>query len=198
VIQQDKDCFLTGSKMNANRINKSLWFVAVIPPDPIRSEVWDMKLEMRSKYHSKKSLSSPPHITLVAPFKIAQQYIGKVERIIREQIQGVRSFYTELNGFSAFAPRVLFVRPVKNKSLDLIWRKLNESLDSILPIDKRNKFNPHMTIATRDLTRDNYQKAADYFLLKRYERMFLVDKIYLLKHNGQRWDIYGEYKLRKQ
>ena len=49
--------------------DKNLFFIALIPPEPIKSEVMAFKKEMEEKFDSKAALRSPPHITLHMPFQ---------------------------------------------------------------------------------------------------------------------------------
>lgn len=44
------------------------YFIAIIPPSPIESDVLALKNFFKEKYNSKASLNSPPHITLHMPF----------------------------------------------------------------------------------------------------------------------------------
>lgn len=45
----------------------SLYFLAVIPPEPVFSEVMAFKKEMSERFSSSRALKSPPHITLLPP-----------------------------------------------------------------------------------------------------------------------------------
>jgi 2'-5' RNA ligase len=54
------------------------------------------------------------------------------------------------------------------------------------------KFKPHMTVAFRDLTRENFYLAKSEYDGKRISLSFVVRGISLLRHNGQYWDIVHE------
>jgi 2'-5' RNA ligase len=47
----------------------SLYFIAIIPPQPVFEETWQLKNHFKEHYQSKASLNSPPHITLHMPFE---------------------------------------------------------------------------------------------------------------------------------
>ena len=48
----------------------SLYFIAIIPPEEIATEITSFKQEMANIYNSKKALRVMPHITLKAPFTV--------------------------------------------------------------------------------------------------------------------------------
>ena len=54
------------------------------------------------------------------------------------------------------------------------------------------KFTPHMTVAFRDLTPENFYLAKTAYDKKKISFSFLVQSICLLRHNGQHWDIVHE------
>ncbi|MEM9078853.1 MAG: 2'-5' RNA ligase family protein, partial [Bacteroidota bacterium] len=49
-----------------------LYFIAIIPPDPIFSFALQQKEYIAEYYNSKAALRSPPHITLHMPFRLKE------------------------------------------------------------------------------------------------------------------------------
>jgi 2'-5' RNA ligase len=62
---------------------------------------------------------------------------------------------------------------------------------------EKHSFNPHMTIAYRDLTKENFMAAWPEFESRPFHASFLVDHICLLKHNRRTWDILHRAPLRR-
>jgi len=46
-----------------------LYFFAVVPPEEIQSSVTDIKQDFKERFNASHALKSPPHITLIPPFK---------------------------------------------------------------------------------------------------------------------------------
>ncbi|UJH91222.1 hypothetical protein LZ575_21950 [Antarcticibacterium sp. 1MA-6-2] len=49
-----------------------LYFIAILPPEDIRRQIKDFKMEIALKYGAKHALKLPAHITLKSPFKILE------------------------------------------------------------------------------------------------------------------------------
>ena len=49
--------------------DKSLYFIAIIPPEKIRREIEELKKKISVAFNTKRALNSPPHITLIPPFR---------------------------------------------------------------------------------------------------------------------------------
>jgi len=59
-----------------------------------------------------------------------------------------------------------------------------------LPIPgKEEKFRPHITIATRDLDKNSFQPAWEYFKVISFEADWVCKNISLLRHNKKNWDV---------
>ena len=57
------------------------------------------------------------------------------------------------------------------------------------------KFNPHMTIANRDISKTDFAVAWKHYQDKEYKRKFMLNNISLLKHNGKNWDIHRTFDI---
>lgn len=182
-------------KIKADR----LYFVAIVPPSPIYEEAFEQKVYFKTKYNSKASLNSPPHITLHMPFKWKESE----EAELADQLQAFakeRSAITiQLKGFSSFPPKVIFINVEISTELKGLQKDLERHFKRELNLFnakyKDLPFHPHLTLAFRDLKKPNYQKAWEEFVGKNYEATFLADKIALLKHSGAVWEVFREFEL---
>jgi len=52
-----------------------------------------------------------------------------------------------------------------------------------------------MTVAYRDLTAKNFQKAWEEFCSRSFDYTFNVNSIFLLKHHGKQWHRHHEFLL---
>jgi len=168
-----------------------LYFIAILPDVTISSELTRFKYIAGEKFNSSKALNSPPHITLVPPFKCEYAKEKEILEILRKISKTTKEFYITLNGFNKFDKKVIFVDVEKNEELYELKGKVMKSIESIIPELKNNsnKFHPHITIAFRDLKKEIFSEAWKYFSKMEYYRIFKADNITLLRHNGKKWQI---------
>lgn len=168
-----------------------LYFVALIPPDDIAEEVKAFKELAASRFHSRRALASPAHITLQPPFKWSENRIAEITRLLEEFAPTIAPFEQELRDFSCFKPRVVFVGVVLNDALKNLAARLQDTLRPLLGeenIDAR-PYHPHMTVAFKDLKPYWFYRAWEYFSAQSYTRTFTANAICLLKHNGKEWEV---------
>jgi len=176
----------------------NLYFIAILPHKELQSEVTELKKYISANFHSKASLSSPPHITLYPPFKANTEIEKKITNSLSDFAPKQIQFEIVLNGFGCFKPKTIFIKPEENISLNKVQSDLLLHLKSTINLsDPRNEkpYHPHMTIATRDFEKSMFFKAWDEVSIKEFYRSFNVSSIALLKHNGKIWDILQEFEF---
>jgi 2'-5' RNA ligase len=170
---------------------ESLYFVAIIPPEPIRSEVEQWKQYFKEVYQSKAALNSPPHITLHMPFRYPTSKEGLIEAALKVAVGGIPPFPLSLHNFGAFPPRVIFVEVEEAPLLRALQKEIVHTLRRQLKFDRQDYrntgFHPHMTLAFRDLKKPAFAQAWEGFSKKSYQTKFDVDKVVLLRHSGKVW-----------
>ena len=178
-------------------MDKSLFFIALIPSDELLEQLWDLKKEISQKYNTRRALNSPPHVTLFMPFqwrddrtKELVNHLSKIES---------PSILLNLKNFAAFAPRVLYVDIELNDKLYDLYDLVRKSSQKILPAKdasyKNRGFTPHVTLAFRDLKKSNFNEAWEEYKDKEFSATQLIKKFSLLKHNGKNWDVFKEFPL---
>jgi 2'-5' RNA ligase len=112
-----------------------------------------------------------------------------------------KEFEIKLNGFGAFDnPKnpVIFVRPEASGNLNKLQRNLIAKLSDLLPKEIAHTdtdFHPHITVAYRDLTSENFEKAWPEYELKPFSASFKVTTFHLLEHDGTKWNIVATKNL---
>lgn len=166
------------------------YFIAIIPQEPVFSEVEKVKLDISQKYNNKSSLRSPPHITLHMPFEMKEE---KEEHLIQKisEFRFSKTISVELKDYSGFEPKVIFIDVVPNEALNLLQKELVFHVKSNLNIfnqyeDKR-AYHPHVTIAFRDLKKADFYLAYEEYKAKTFNSEFKVNSFFLLKHTGKVW-----------
>lgn len=175
----------------------SRFFVALLPPQDIQDYANQIKQHFADHYASSAALKSPPHITLQPPFEWADANLPLLEASLKEFATGQQPVVITLKGFDAFAPRVIFINVVRSQELLNLQADLMAYTESNLGIvDKVSKtrpFAPHMTVAFRDLKKQNFRDAWPEFEKRQLHFEFTADKLTLLLHDGQRWNIKSEF-----
>ena len=175
-----------------------LYFVAVVPEEPVYSEVLAFKSEFRDRFKSSAALRSPPHITLHMPF----QWQEKKEELLLSSLKNLavlhQPFKIALEDFGAFPPRIIYIHVNESNALNTIQKEVNRNATSnwhIYPQANSRPFIPHMTIAFRDLKKPMFTEAWQDFEQRKYKVEFTVSDLCLLKHNGKSWDIHHRARL---
>lgn len=178
-----------------------LYFVALIPPDPLKEQIHQLKLKFKKHYHSRHALNAPPHITLLSPFRLKNKQQESVDGLLKNHLQKKVRFEVTLNDFGHFDKWVLFIDVTQHKPLLYLQNQL-ESLarnhqDIFNYTYKKRLFHPHITLAFKDLSKPDFIRAWKKFKTKKFQAEFCADSIYLLKHDGTKWKTEQQYKLAK-
>ncbi len=178
---------------------EALYFIAIVPPSPIHEEALALKEVFRDSYQSKAALNSPPHITLHMPFGFKLKKEEKLVRILEEFAAGQEAFTLEFKDFGAFPPRVIFMDVEKNIALESLQAQLKLTCRQQLNLHNANyrerAFHPHLTLAFRDLRKAQFNQAWQEFQHKGYKAHFEVNSLWLLKHDGKKWELYREFSF---
>ena len=183
--------------MNSDR----LFFIALLPPQSIQDYATEIKTYFAQHYGSRHALKSPPHITVQPPFKWIPQQIDQVERSLQSFATSQTPFSISLNGFAAFPPRVIYIHVEKTEPLLTLHQALITHLETTLnlvdPKEKSRPYTPHMTVAFRDLTQQNFRAAWQEFHPRSLFFEFIASELSLLMHDGQRWQIHAKFPFGK-
>jgi len=179
-------------------MSQQLYFIALLPAEELRAEVRELKLEMQRRYGSGHALKSPAHITLQMPFRWDEQQENALCDLLRSFAAGQTSFSTMLDGFDCFSPSVIFLRIVDHEPLSPLQVALKKALieSGFIPEPpKAFPFHPHMTIATRDLTPEAFEKAWPKYRDRSFKAEICIQSLFLLKHNGRHWEVFREFEF---
>lgn len=177
----------------------NLCFIALVPGKELRERVLRIKERMQRDFNAGHALKSPAHVTLQMPFrrKIADE--SAIVAALDRFAAGEAPFDVHLEGFGCFAPRVIFIKLVNPQPVIELHRRLKTVLqDSAGFADSEimKSVQPHMTVATRDLTKQAFEEAWPVYQDEEFSGSFNVNSLFLLKHNGSHWDIFREFTFR--
>ena len=178
---------------------EGLYFIAIMPPDEIAQRVQEVKKEFVKKYDSEEAYNKPPHFTLRAPFKAPEE----IEETIVPQLiffaEDQSPFTVQLSGFNHFRDDVIYIDVEDPAPMQALHADLQEYVQNEMGFSNRkgnnNRFTPHMTVAYRDLTPDNFEMAWKEFRNRAFDYSFEVNSIYLLKHDYKQWQPFYEFNF---
>lgn len=175
----------------------SLYYLAILPNSKISTEITAFKQYATVHFNTNRALRSPPHITLIPPFRWPEGQIYAIANTLKSFAKQKHIFELPLKDFEAFLPRVIFIQPEKHPQLIQLQSDLKISLEEQNNLIYQDifGFHPHITVAFKDLKEDIFPIAWKYFKQLSYFRTFTVDNITLLKHNGKVWEIFQAYSL---
>jgi 2'-5' RNA ligase len=180
-------------------ISGTLYFIALIPGWELREKVRAVKERMKADFKSGHALKSPAHITLQMPFKRNSTGELAISDTLEQFAAREASFTVDLDGFGCFAPRVIFIRITNPEPVIALHRRLKKVLLEELDFpgsEIMKTVQPHITVATRDLTREAFAEAWPGFQDEEFKGSFNANSLFLLKHNGRDWDILKEFPFK--
>lgn len=175
----------------------SKYFIALVPPEPILSQVLELKKNLFDIYKIKGALRSPAHITLHMPFTWKEE---KEDFLIStlEKFKSSKNVEIELNNYDCFEPRVIYIACKENQELNKLQQELvifcKKNLQLFNQAEDMRGFHPHITIAFRDLKKPLFYKIWEEYKDKNYSSSFITNKISLLKQLDNKWEIYKEFE----
>jgi len=170
----------------------NMYFIAIVAPEEINQQALKWKNFFKERFECSVALKSPAHITIIPPFWMNEDLENDLINSIREFSVTKNKFEVTLKDFASFKPKVIFVDVVKSEILNGFYQSFEEFFFSQnkFPIKKEDRpFHPHVTLATRDLYKKAFHEAWEVFSKKKYEALWIVNGISLLRHNKKNWDV---------
>ncbi|MCC6369872.1 MAG: RNA 2',3'-cyclic phosphodiesterase [Bacteroidia bacterium] len=160
------------------------YFIAIVIPEPIFSEIEAIKQHLRVAHGLKGALRSPAHITLHRPFEWKEEKENVlIEKLSRFSFEN--PFEIELKNFDFFEPRVVYVNVQANENLGALHQALKSfAVKELRLFNESNDmrgFHPHITIANRDLKKPKFYELQKEFAEKFFSGSFKCTTFSLLK-----------------
>lgn len=175
-----------------------LHFIAIVAPDAINRQVLQWKHFMRDHFGCKVALRSPAHITLIPPFQMPGHLHGELQELLMPFAGRHQDFPIQLKNFAAFKPRVIYVDVLPCEPLTSLRTALETTLlqSNRFPVKKEERpFHPHVTLANRDLRKEDFPPAWQHFQQLTYKASFMANAISLLRYNGLVWETAHSFPL---
>ncbi len=174
-----------------------MYFLAIVCPEELDKIILRFKLWMQEHYGCRIALRAPAHITLVPPFWFDDAEVHSLLDVLYKFSSPDGDLDIQLSDFSHFKNRVIFIRVLELNGLVAIKEKAEQHFQQIIagiirPDDR--KFQPHITIANRDIKPSDFRKAWEYYSRKKFDAHFSANKISLLKLGPEKWEVIAEKK----
>ncbi len=183
-----------------------LYFVAFLLPPKQAEELRAFQRQAAELFHSKRALRNPPHITLLPPFrfpsgKFSPAQKGKAQTSLIKRLQTfaerpstqklLNQLELHLHDFGFFAPRVVFVKVKPDKALLQLQAELQKATAEFtgFPAIPTRPFHPHVTVAYRDLSKEQFPRAKRHFEKLSYQADFKPKTFQLLRHQNRNWKV---------
>lgn len=173
--------------------------LAIMPPPDLAKDIERVRLEFSEKYHCKAALKPPVHITLVPPYKAAEEteaiLIDELETWGRLQIP----FPVTLENFGSFRNNgVVYINVSSNDLLQLFHADFVRKFKGLLPqveVSYHRPYHPHITIGYRDIPTHVFTEAAREYHSRNFFATFVTDRFYLWKHNTRQWEVLYSFAM---
>lgn len=180
-------------------MSQARFFIALLPPQSIQDYASEVIQELSDRHRTGVS-KAPPHITVQPPFEWSLSQQTALEDCLSTFAIQQSAVPIQLLGFGSFPPRVLYINVLKTPELLTLQANLSTTLESQLAIadpKKHRPFAPHLTVASRNMTRSTFQQAWTELQTRSVEFEFVSDRLTLLIHTGQQWQIQQDFCFAK-
>ncbi len=176
----------------------SIYFIVLRPPTRLENEIRSFQNEFALNYHSSRQLNVPVHITLIAPFQIEEDKEPELQKALQKFASAEHPFTIQLMNFSCFDKRVIYqsvLESIELMKLQTALSKWTNEKGFTSPVHGYSKFRPHITLANRDLDKNNFELAWSDFKERKFTASFTAREICLYKHDGKIWQLAGTFEL---
>jgi 2'-5' RNA ligase len=178
---------------------KALYFIAIVPPEPIQGELFLLKKQLAEAYNSRGALKSPPHITLHMPFHFRPDREQKLIDALNQAVRPLPAFKITIDAYDVFPPRVIFIDVEENEQLRslqaIVQKAMKEKLNIFNARYRDQPFHPHLTMLFRDLRKSEFHRAWEKLRTEEVKYDWKVNEVCLLKHTGTQWEIHHRLTL---
>ena len=168
---------------------KALYFIAILPPKEVAELIHEIRLDFAVKYKSEEALKPPVHLTLKEPFTMDI----KEELILKRKLNFIATqqqpFVQILNGFGRYQKHAIYIKANEDQKLTELKKGIQKLFKSVFYYVQQDQmpFNPHYSIAYRDLGSGIFDKAFAYYEHQEFSAQFNCAQFCLLKYDGKQW-----------
>jgi 2'-5' RNA ligase len=171
---------------------QNLYFLGIIAPELIASEIKGFQEHCAQKYKSKAALKIPPHLTLIPPFYLERSREAELTNAIGAFAAKQRENELSIQGFNSFGAGTIYVAFEKNPALKNMQKELALLMSKKFGILKKDgpayAFTPHITVAYKDLSPLRFEEAMTEFQRRIYRRKWKAASIAIVRNDFGKWN----------
>ncbi|MGM9478811.1 2'-5' RNA ligase family protein [Pedobacter sp. GSP4] len=174
---------------------ENLFLVCLIPPISIVEDIDEIRNYISNKFNVYESLKRPAHITLYPPVKLSSMETEKRFFKALEDASHNTPFTQVLRNFNSFPEHTFYLDAEQNEGIMNLEKQISTTLKPLKLIEKKEKFNPHLTLAFRDI-KPVFKSIIEAFKDKKFKREFPVNSFFVYKHQDKRWQPFREFSFK--
>ncbi|GAA4200844.1 2'-5' RNA ligase family protein [Pedobacter jeongneungensis] len=174
---------------------ENLYLVCLVPPVSIIEDIDEIRHYISEKFNVHESLKRPAHITLYPPVMLSSQEAEKRFFKALEDASFNVPFTQVLKNFNSFPEHTFYLDVERNEGIMTLEKQISKELQPLKLIEKKEKFNPHLTLAFRDI-KAVFKQIADDFKDRKFKREFSVSSFSVYKHQNKRWQPFKEFSFK--
>jgi 2'-5' RNA ligase len=149
-----------------------LYFVALIPQGDVKVQINNIKHQTGGRFGCRQALKSPPHITIIPPFRLQPERVEEMLAAVRNHFEAPVNLSINFNGLGAFETRTIYLDIIADSGInayDLAAKQLVSTQPDLFPnVRFHEAFHPHITLANRDIPPGDFREMMDYLGKKTY------------------------------
>lgn len=178
-------------------MNSPRWFIALLPPPAIAAAVDALARESCRYWDNDRALRSPPHVTLIPPFRRSRDAIAPVKTGLQRLAETYPPFEMTWGGWDCFAPRVVYLAVPPTEPLRHLRQRLVDGLRDDFaidhPRDRNRPFCPHVTLAYTGQGSRDFETLWHAMPKEPFTATFTIHSLTLLRDDGHGWEIDDQY-----
>lgn len=166
---------------------KQSWFIAFEIPEPVKTEIENIKIQISNQYGTLSVLKSPAHITIVPPFFWDNGV--ELNRIV--QTFSFNPIKLQLDGYGSFDSKVVFIKIGNHQPLESFYEAFNQFFFEKYPSLKRTPtfpFHPHITVGNRDWKTEDFKRCLSDFSGREFTKEITLASLTLFKLINGKWE----------
>ncbi|KAA2240626.1 2'-5' RNA ligase family protein [Chitinophaga agrisoli] len=181
--------------------DNKIYFIALLPTAEAGKEIIRLKQEFAEQYGARHAVKVLPHITLQVPFTADPLLEKPFTAGLTEFAASLSPFEVTLNGFGVYPRKeqhILYIKVEQQGVIMDVHQQLMGYLRKEFGFSNmlaRDKFNPHITVAFKDLTGEQLEAAWPAYEHRPFKMSFKVNNLYFLRHNGVSWEVLQKCRL---
>lgn len=176
----------------------SLYYIALIPDQKLSNLCLKYKLIAKEMFQTKATLRSIAHITLIPPFKANDVTIEKIKHRVTKVAQRSEELNLTLTGWSHFKQRTIYLGCKPQPELSQLYDEFNYQVNDLIQLRQESQFIPHISIINRDLIKEQFTVAWNYFQTQNYPNQTKCSQLAIFKYSTENWQINQLFNLISQ